>query len=207
MKLFYLLPSNINSLFEDYLLDSSMEGIFLKKSMMRNFLTLILLCTSTTLFAQEWLPFADLKAGISLKYPPDWENRTDESGRIFLTSPREGEKDAFRENLNIGYKSDEAYTSMLILEPAFKALPGQLQKSFIDFKVEKEGYRKMNGLDIYEIIYTGKMKDQETQNLRFIQWFCVHDSKLYTITYAADAMNKTFINMAQNIMRGITFKQ
>jgi hypothetical protein len=94
-----------------------------------------------------------------------------------------------------------------MLEPAFKTLPGQLQKSFVDFKVEKEGYIKMNGLDIYEIIYTGKMKDQETQNLRFIQWFCVHDSKLYTITYSADAVNKSFTNIAQNIMRGITFKQ
>jgi hypothetical protein len=174
---------------------------------MRNFLTLILLLSTSTLFAQEWIPFANLQAGISLRYPPDWENRTDESGRIFFTSPREGEKDPFLENLNIGYKSDEAYTSMLMLEPAFKTLPGQLQKSFVDFKVEKEGYIKMNGLDIYEIIYTGKMKDQETQNLRFIQWFCVHDSKLYTITYSADAVNKSFTNIAQNIMRGITFKQ
>ena len=155
---------------------------------------------------QQWLSFADTAAGLTLKFPPDWEQKTDANGRIFFTSPLSEQSDDFRDNINIGYKYNEAYVSMKILAPAFEALPLQLQKNFDEYKVEKEGYFKVNGIDAYEIIYTGKMKDKLNQSLRFIQWFVVHDLKLYTITFTAEADNKLMTPTALNIMRGITFK-
>ena len=51
------------------------------------------------------------------------------------------------------------------------------------------------------------MKEKADQTLRFIQWFIVHDLKLYTITFTAEADDKSMTPTALNIMRGITFKQ
>lgn len=174
---------------------------------MKNLLIWVLVLQCANLQAQNWQPFVDTTAGLTLKFPPDWEQKTDANGRIFFTSPLDNKSDDFRDNINIGYKYNEAYVSMKILTPAFEALPVQLQKNFSEYKVEKEGYFKLNGIDAYEIIYTGKMKEKADQTLRFIQWFIVHDLKLYTITFTAEADDKSMTPTALNIMRGITFKQ
>ncbi|QLH47911.1 MAG: hypothetical protein HWD58_21310 [Bacteroidota bacterium] len=91
---------------------------------------------------------------------------------VFFTSPLDNKSDDFRDNINIGYKYNEAYVSMKILTPAFEALPVQLQKNFSEYKVEKEGYFKLNGIDAYEIIYTGKMKEKASNLTVYSMVYC-----------------------------------
>ena len=62
-------------------------------------------------------------------------------------------------------------------------------------------------VDACEIIYTGYNKIDESIQVRMIQWFCFYKTRLYTVTFTADA-SKTLHNVnAQKIMTGIVFKK
>lgn len=159
-----------------------------------------LLCTG-----QGWKKFIDTAGNFTAIYPADWVNKIRAGNRVFFTSPSDGARDTFNENINIAVRYNKVYANSKIRE-FFPDVTTQISASFNDFKEEGLRYFKWNNMDAAELIYSGYNKTDESIKVRCTQWFCLYNSKLYLATFVSDAATDKHNSTAKKIMGGIIFK-
>jgi len=157
-------------------------------------------------FGQQWKTFKDTAGNFSASYPSNWINKVKAGNRVFFTSPSDGPKDNFYENINISVTNSKDYGSDMKVTDLFPGVTKQLAGSFRDFREEGLRYFKWNKVDAAELIYSGYNENEESVKIRCIQWFCFYDSKLYIVTFAADASVNKHNAIARRIMGGIVFR-
>jgi len=156
-------------------------------------------------FAQEWKSFIDTAGNFTATYPANWVNKIKEGNRVFFTSPSDGTKDEFYENINIKVSYDKIYINTKVAD-LFPAVSAQISNSFKEFKEEGLRFFKWNNMDAAEFIYSGYSQNDESVKVRCTQWFCFYKSRLYLVTFVADAGTDIHNKTAQKIMSGIVFK-
>lgn len=173
--------------------------------MNRSFFILLLNLFPLVSFSQEWKSFTDTAGDFTATYPANWVNKIKEGNRVFFTSPRDGVKDNFFENINIKVVSNGSYDTAKVKD-LFPGVTRQISNSFSGFKEESLRYFKWNGMDAAELVYSGYHENDKTTKVRCRQWFCFYKSKLYIVTYVASSANPIHDNTARKIMNGIVFK-
>ena len=174
---------------------------------MRHYFYLLLIILFPLLsFSQPWKKFADTAGKFTASYPANWVNKVKEGNRVFFTSPADSESDIFYENINISVTQKAGYGTEITVKDLFPAVTTTLKKQYTNFKEEGVRYFKWNNMNAAEIIFLGKNKLDESFNTRTIQWYCFFKSRLYLVTYVAQAEFKTHNETAKKIMTGILFK-
>ncbi|MBK8141972.1 MAG: hypothetical protein IPK57_14045 [Chitinophagaceae bacterium] len=175
--------------------------------MTRTFYLLLILVLPCVSNAQSWKIFADTGIAFTAKYPASWVNKVKEEKRVFFTSPPDGEKDDFRENINISVKTNAAYGTELKIKEVVSTVIESLKKSIDNFNLQAENYFKWNNADAVELIYGGTYDINGTSTeVRITQWFCFWNTKLYTATYTALKGVNTHDETAKKILKSILFK-
>ncbi len=169
------------------------------------FILLVLLLPLLS-FGQEWKKFTDTAGNFTATYPSNWINKIKENNRVFFTSPSAGTSDNFYENINIAVTYNKAYGGDTKINDLFPGVTQQISNSFKDFKEEGLRYFKWNNLEAAELVYSGFNKNDESIKVRCTQWFCFYKSRLYLVTFVADASTNVHNNTAKKIMSGIVFK-
>jgi len=167
---------------------------------------LVILLFPLLSFCQEWKVFTDSAGKFTAKYPANWTNKVKEGNRVFFTSPADSVGDYFYENININVTQKAGYGTEIKVRDLFPTVTNSIKKEFTDFKEESLKFFKWNNIDAAEIIYSGHNKLDESLTIRTVQWYCFYKSRLYMLTYVADAMNKTHTATARKIMTSILFR-
>ena len=174
---------------------------------MRRYVYLLLIVLLPFLsFSQPWKSFTDSAGKFTASYPANWVNKVKEGNRVFFTSPADSETDKFYENINISVTQKAGYGTEIKATDLFPSVSNTLKKQFTDFKEESLRYFKWNKMDAAEIIFSGKNKLDESFNTRTTQWYCFFKSRLYLVTFVAQAEFITHNETAKKIMTGILFK-
>lgn len=158
------------------------------------------------LFAQEWKIFDSSDIRFTAKYPADWVNKIKEGKRVFFTSPSEGAADDFAQNINISVTTNPQYGTTVKIKDIAKGVNQELKNSFSEFIIESEKYIKWNGVDAFEITYTGRPKSDESMEIRIIQRICFYKTRLYLVTYTALKDGDAYAATAKQIINTIKFK-
>ncbi|MEI2739630.1 MAG: hypothetical protein V9F01_12710 [Chitinophagaceae bacterium] len=174
--------------------------------MLRLLYFLVVLLFPLLSFCQQWKIFTDSAGKFTAKYPPDWINKVKEGNRVFFTSPADSADDDFYENINVSVTQKAGYGTEVKIRDLFPAVTNTLKKQFTDFKEEGLRYFKWNNMDAAEIIYSGYNKIDESIHIRSIQWYCFYKSRLYLVTFVADAAKNNHTETAKKIMQSIVFK-
>lgn len=155
---------------------------------------------------QEWKTFTDTAGKFTAKYPPTWINKVKEGNRIFFTSPPDNALDDFFENINITVTQRTGYGTEIKLKALFPAVTDAIKKQFTNFTEESLRFFKWNGMDAAELVYSGNNKLDESIRIRTTQWYCFYKSRLYLVTFVADAYKISHNETARKIMTSIKFK-
>ena len=175
--------------------------------MTRTFYLLLILVLPCVSNAQSWKIFADTGIAFTAKYPSSWVNKIKEEKRVFFTSPPDGEKDDFRENINISVKTNAAYGTELKIKEVVLTVIESLKKSIANFNLQAENHFTWNKAAAVELIYSGTYDINGTStDVRITQWFCFWNTKLYTATYTAQKSVNTHDDTAKKILNSILFK-
>jgi len=94
---------------------------------------------------------------------------------------------------------------ILIIEPEL-AIINELENQFTSSKQESLRYFKWNNLEAAELIYSGNMVAVPDPKIRCTQWYCFYKSRMYVVTYVADASDTKHWEVAKKIMSSIVFK-
>ena len=174
--------------------------------MRRLLIICFIILASFRLLAQEWKTFADTSVLFTTKYPDNWTTKIKEGKRVFFTSPAESPSDDFLENINISVTTNPGYGTEIKIKDLFPSVTNSLKSSFNEFKEESQRIFKWNNEDAAEIIYSGYNKIDTSFKVRMVQWFCFYKTRLYTVTFTAEANNNKHNITARKIMMGIIFK-
>ncbi|MBL7702135.1 MAG: hypothetical protein JNM14_07790 [Ferruginibacter sp.] len=172
---------------------------------MRKILAGLLLFFPVASFAQAWKSFNKADILFTAKYPADWANKIKEGKRVFFTSPAEGESDDFRQNVNVSVSSDPQYGSSLKIKDVIQEIIDQVKLSFNEFNEESRTPMKWNGIDAYEITYSGITKTDGI-SARITQRLCFYKTRLYLATYTALKAIDVYAAVALQIINSIKFK-
>ena len=129
-------------------------------------------------FGQQWKTFTDTAGMFTAKYPSTWINKVKEGNRVFFTSPPDTASDDFFENINIRVTYKAGYGTEIKVRNLFP-----------------------------EIIFSGYNKLDESLRVVTTQWYCFFKSRLYLVTFVADANKNDHTETARKIMSSILFKQ
>jgi hypothetical protein len=140
------------------------------------------------------------------KYPANWVNKIKEDKRVFFTSPDENKDDAFAENINVSVSTNAEFGTTLKIKDLIQEVVDNVKKSFDDFKEESRRPMKWNGVDAWEITYTGKSKSTEAPYVRITQRLCFYNTRLYLVTYSALKSGDAFAATAKQIINSMKFK-
>jgi hypothetical protein len=157
--------------------------------------------------SQTWVSFTDSTVSFTARYPSGWTLKMKEEKRVFFTSPADDDKDIFRENINIGVKSNPEYGTSLSIE---ELLPGVIES----LKTRIKGFQKtadrlftFNNAQAAELKYTGIYDiNGNDAEISITQWFCFWKQRLYTITYTSLKGNTRHDAEARKIMESIRFR-
>ncbi len=173
---------------------------------MKRIFICLLLFFPAVLFAQDWKVFDQPDILFTAKYPADWVNKIKEGKRVFFTSPSEGVDDNFAQNININVTTNPKFGSSVKIKDIVEGINQELKGSINEFTIESENYMKWNGVDAYEITYTGRPKSNENMEIRIIQRLCFYKTRLYLATYTALKSGDAFQKTAKQILNSIKFK-
>ena len=138
--------------------------------------------TGGTTTSGELKKYVDPQGRFSIGYPPEWmfEDKT-ESAIIQITSPSEGDKDNFKQNINL--QIEELKNSMTIEEYVKLNMSGvkDLVKGYREVSAM---YFNRNGAKAYQIIYKGKYGDM-TYEIQIKQLFAISNGKGFVLTYVS----------------------
>lgn len=174
--------------------------------MPRSICILIIILFPFLSFGQQWKTFTDTAGKFTAKYPSNWVNKTKEGNRVFFTSSADNESDNFYENINVSVTQKPGYGTDIKIRDLFPTVINGIKKQFSEFKDEGLRYFKWNNMDAAEIIYSGYNLLDETLKIRTTQWYCFYKSRLYMVTFVADADNNSHKETAKKIMTSILFK-
>lgn len=178
--------------------------------MRRPLLIFLLLLSTSVVFAQtvstkDWQVFSDTARMYTARYPASWKNKIKEGNRVFFTSPAENDSDVFYENVNISVKINPSFGTSVKIREMFPSVTEQIKPSLREFKSESQRNFSWNNTEAVEIIYSGFTGQDDSPRIRIIQWFCFYKTRLYTVTYTADAANTSYRETALAIMGSIRF--
>lgn len=172
--------------------------------MKKIFIGLLLLLPVVSL-AQAWKNFNQADILFTAKYPGNWINKIKEGKRVFFTSPAESENDDFRQNINVSVTSNPQYRNELKIKDVIQEIIDQVKLSFDEFNEESRKPMKWNGVDAYEITYTGTSKTGDATPVRIVQRICFYKSRLYLTTYTCLMEKDAYAVIAKKIIDSIKF--
>jgi hypothetical protein len=168
--------------------------------------TLLLLLLPLNILAQNWKTFDQADILFTAKYPAKWINKIKEEKRVFFTSPSEGQDDDFAENINVSVSTDPSFGTSLKIKDLMQEVIDNVKTSFDDFAEESRTAFKWNGIDAFEITYTGNTKGESPVGIRITQRLCFYKKRLYLVTYTALKASDNFAATAKQIINSIKFK-
>lgn len=176
-----------------------------------NIRTLLFLCilySPLALTAQAdtaWRTYKHAEGFYSLKHPPAWTVRKDESNRVFFTSPLSNDADGFRDNVNISTSLSNDFKNLKLTEDA-DAIIGQLAAGFPDFELLEKLPWSQGGIKGLQLIYKAKPEGAGDLDLLFIQRFFLKGLRLYTITFSTLSSDQTFRQAGIRLLDSIRFQ-
>lgn len=173
--------------------------------MKRIFISLLLLLPVVS-FAQDWKTFEQADILFTAKYPSNWVNKIKEGKRVFFTSPAEDKDDAFFQNINISVTTNPQFGTDLKIKDVVQDIVDKVQGSFDEFNEESRNSFKWNGIDAFEITYTGNTKSEDVTSVRITQRLCFYKTRLYLVTYTALKNKDVYAATAKQIINSIKFK-
>lgn len=173
---------------------------------MIRYVALLLLLLPLNALAQNWKVFDQADILFTAKYPADWVNKIKEGKRVFFTSPSEGNDDAFAENINVSVSTHPSYGTSLKIKDVVQDVLDNVKGSFNDFNEESRTQFKWNGIDAFEITYTGNTKGEDPTAIRITQRLCFYKTRLYLVTYTSLKGSDNFATTAKQIINTIKFK-
>ena len=130
----------------------------------------------------KWLTYETEE--FSVQYPEDWE--LDNSGTFgssfFLYSPLASFLDDFRDNISLISEDISAYN--LDLDNYLDLSKKQIKTLIKDAEFKTEERKELNGLEFYEVVYTGK---QASYSLIVKQYFWIINTKAYVASFTCKA--------------------
>ena len=174
---------------------------------MIRYIALLILLFPLNALAQNWKTFDQADILFIAKYPANWVNKIKEEKRVFFTSPSEGKDDAFAENINVSVASDPSFGTSLKIKEVIQEVIDNVKETIDDFTEESRTELKWNGIDAYEITYTGNAKGADPTAVRITQRLCFYKTRLYLVTYTALKSGDNFAATAKQIINSIKFKQ
>jgi PsbP-like protein len=156
--------------------------------------------------AQDWKTFDQADILFTAKYPASWVNKVKEGKRVFFTSPAENDTDDFFQNINISVSTNPEYGTSLKVKDVVQDIVDKVQQSFNEFNEESRTAFKWNGIDAFEITYTGNTKSGEVISARITQRICFYKTRLYLVTYTALKNDDVYAATAKQIINTIKFK-
>ncbi len=173
--------------------------------MIRLFICILLLLPAVS-FAQDWKTFDQADILFTAKYPASWVNKIKEGKRVFFTSPAENKDDIFFQNVNISVTTNPEFGTSLQVKDVVQDVLDKVQQSFNEFNEESRTTFKWNGMDAFEITYTGNTKSGNIVAIRITQRLCFYKSRLYLVTYTAAKNDDAFAVIAKQIINSIKFR-
>ena len=173
--------------------------------MIRLFICILLLLPAVS-FAQDWKTFDQADILFTAKYPASWVNKIKEGKRVFFTSPAENKDDIFFQNINISVTTNPEFGTSLQVKDVVQDVLDKVQQSFNEFNEESRTTFKWNGMDAFEITYTGNTKSTEAIAIRITQRLCFYKNRLYLVTYSALKDGDAYAAIAKQIIDTIKFK-
>lgn len=123
---------------------------------------------------------ADKERGFAFNVPSTWDQQRNTMGAsVIALSPKEGNKDTFRENVNVVV---EDLTSPMNAKEYFTASQSLIKKAFTEFKLEKTGQSKIGAHDFYWSIFSHRIG---TIKARVLQYVTVAGNKAFVVTASA----------------------
>lgn len=174
--------------------------------MNRIFICLLLLFPAIS-FAQEWKTFDETDILFTAKYPASWVSKIKEGKRVFFTSPAENDKDDFRQNINVSVTNNPEYGTSLKIKDLAESFLDKVKESFDEFIEESRNTLKWNGIDAFEITYTGNTKTGDIIAFRVTQILCFYKNRLYLVTYTSLKSKDAYAAIARQIINTIKLKQ
>lgn len=130
----------------------------------------------------ELKKYSDPKGRFTIGYPGDWKlEDKSESAILQLTSPAEGDKDQFRQNVNLQI---EDLGSSTTIEDYVKTNMDGVKDIVKGYREVSSMYFNRNGAKAYQIVYKGKYGEM-TYDIQIRQLFCVSNGKGYVLTYVS----------------------
>lgn len=169
----------------------------------KHFFLGILMLLSISLNAQIKKTYQHKEPNFSVKYPDNWELEIQEGGRVFFKSPLESESDLFSENINIGFQQNQGDTKISDLAKSYKEISDAIGQSFDDYKFISQKTFKLNNENIFELVYEGKLKNNNTDILHFTQWFFIQKGILFTMTSTEIAADAKWHKISLEILNSI----
>ena len=173
---------------------------------MIRFITYSLLLLPLNSLGQKWNVFNDAGILFTAQYPGDWINKVKEDKRVFFTSPSEGKDDDFAENINVNVSTNPSFGTSLKIKDLIQGVVDNVKKSFNTFTEESRTALIWNGIDAFEITYSGNTKKEDQLYVRITQRLCFYKTRLYLVTYTALKNGDAFSATAKQIINTIKFK-
>ncbi|MBK8520141.1 MAG: hypothetical protein IPL54_04435 [Chitinophagaceae bacterium] len=172
---------------------------------MNRILICLLLFLPVVSFAQEWKTFNQADILFTVKYPANWVNKIKEGKRVFFTSPAENDTDDFYQNINISVTTNAVFGTSLKVKDAIQSIADEVKKTLDEFNEESRSSFTWNGLDAFEITYTGYSRSGKLA-VRVTQRICFYKTRLYLLTYTALKSDDVYAATAKQIISTIKFK-
>jgi hypothetical protein len=169
-------------------------------------LLIILLFISFYLTSQAqnsgWTPY--YHRDFTIVYPSDWE--LDTSGQrntaLFLFTPLDDEKDAFRENINLLIQ--DLTQSPVNLDQYIKITEGQIS-SMGNMYLLKNERKKAGNRPFHHMVYTG---DHAGLDLIFEQYIWVVNNEAFVLTFTCEErMRDRFKDAGQKVLNSFRLKK
>lgn len=151
-------------------------------------------CFAVNVFAAGLKTYKNTDLNFKVKYPSDWQVE-EISGMIVFISPLEDAKDNYREYVSVGSEDISAYPIPLGDYVEFSFENWLRQTADLTLKEKRE--TQVDGKDAIYII----CEEKET---RYKQYYIMHDSRAYVLTYAASVKDfDRYLDRAEALIRSI----
>jgi hypothetical protein len=130
---------------------------------------------------EEFASHSDSKNGFTIQYPMDWEKQVGALGSaVLILSPREGDSDQFRENVNVLVQK---LPDRMTLDQYTKLSLDQAPKLITRFDLLDQGSTQVAGRPAHRVHYRG---EQGAFLLEWEQVWTVLGGQAFILTYTAE---------------------
>lgn len=159
----------------------------MKKRILAMFLAALLLlscgCQKATLDGYKL--YRSTPMGFSMEYPDFWQKSAEvKEGIAVFVSPAEGYSDEYTENLSVQRFTPDVEGED-VLNSYVKGYVTNLETTVKNYKLVSEEDTTLAGKTAYRIVYETQSDDEKDQ-MRLMQYFALHNGKIYVVTYAAE---------------------